>query len=333
MPRIVLFAVEDALASSLALPIEMLRAAAQHGRAHGRRGDGFDVRVAAERRGRVTMSGALPLIADAAATQLRDADLAIVPSLWRAPHATIARHPRILAGIRQLASTGTRLCAIGTGSYFLAATGLLEGRRATTHWSFFDDFAQRYPAVRLQRRHLITRSGNFYCAGSVNSGADLMVHFIRELFGSAAARQVESQFSPEIRRPFEAHSFVEGETGAHPDEAIWLAQDWLLAHLAEPLQVPELAARSGLSTRSFNRRFRSALGTTPVRFLHSARIQAARELLRASNLAIGEIAARTGYADPSHFSRAFATQAGCSPQAYRRQVRGKLFGAAARPAG
>jgi transcriptional regulator GlxA family with amidase domain len=227
-----------------------------------------------------------------------------------------------------LAASGTRICAVGTGSYIPAAAGLLDGRAATTHWSFFGDFARRYPAVQLQRRHLITRSGNFYCAGSVNSVADLMVHFIRELFGADAARQVEAQFSPEIRRPFEAHSFVEGEAGAHPDEAVWIAQDWMLAHLGEALRMPELAARCGISTRSLNRRFRAALGTTPLAFLQEARTAAARELLRASNTGIAEIAARCGFGSASHFSRSFTAHAGVSPQDYRRRVRGKLFSAA-----
>jgi transcriptional regulator GlxA family with amidase domain len=262
------------------------------------------------------------------AQRVQEAELAIIPSLWRTPQLTVSRHPGITQCIRRLAASGTRICAVGTGSYFPAAAGLLDGRAATTHWSFFGDFARRYPAVQLQRRHLITRSGNFYCAGSVNSVADLMVHFIRELFGADAARQVEAQFSPEIRRPFEAHSFVEGEAGAHPDEAVWIAQDWMLAHLGEALRMPELAARCGISTRSLNRRFRAALGTTPLAFLQEARTAAARELLRASNTGIAEIAARCGFGSASHFSRSFTAHAGVSPQDYRRRVRGKLFSAA-----
>jgi len=325
MPRVVVFAIDDALASSIAAPLEMLRAAAQHQRARGRDATALSVRIVAERRATVRMSGALALQPDDIASRVETAELAIVPSLWRAPHASLGRHPQIDACVRRLASAGTWLCAVGTGSYFPAAAGLLDGRPATTHWSFFDDFAQRFPAVRLQRRHLITHSGNFYCAGSVNSVADLMVHLIGKLFDREAARQVESQFSPEIRRPFEAHSFVEGSAGAHPDEAIWMAQDWILAHLAEPLRVPQIAARAGLSTRSFNRRFRAALGIAPLAYLQRARIDTARELLRSSNLAVGEIAARCGYADASHFSRAFDALTGSSPMDYRRRVRGKLF--------
>jgi transcriptional regulator GlxA family with amidase domain len=306
----------------------MLHAALQHRRARERRFALPEIRVVAERRGALSMSGSLRLLPDMLAQRVQEAELAIIPSLWRTPQLTVSRHPGITECIRRLAASGTRICAVGTGSYFPAAAGLLDGRAATTHWSFFGDFARRYPAVQLQRRHLITRSGNFYCAGSVNSVADLMVHFIRELFGAEAARQVEAQFSPEIRRPFEAHSFVEGEAGAHPDEAVWIAQDWMLAHLGEALRMPELAARCGISTRSLNRRFRAALGTTPLAFLQEARTAAARELLRASNLGVAEIAARCGFGSASHFSRSFTAHAGVSPQDYRRRVRGKLFSAA-----
>ena len=328
MRPIIVFAIEGALGSSLALPLEMLHAALQHRRARERRFALPEIRVVAERRGALSMSGSLRLLPDMLAQRVQKAELAIIPSLWRTPQLTVSRHPGITECIRRLAASGTRICAVGTGSYFPAAAGLLDGRAATTHWSFFGDFARRYPAVQLQRRHLITRSGNFYCAGSVNSVADLMVHFIRELFGAEAARQVEAQFSPEIRRPFEAHSFVEGEAGAHPDEAVWIAQDWMLAHLGEALRMPELAARCGISTRSLNRRFRAALGTTPLAFLQEARTAAARELLRASNLGVAEIAARCGFGSASHFSRSFTAHAGVSPQDYRRRVRGKLFSAA-----
>lgn len=329
MKRIVVIAVADALGSSIALPAEMLRAAAQHARARQRERErqatATTITVAAEHAAPVRMSGLLNVLPDTTVAAVAQADLVIVPSLWRTPSATVQRHPQVCAALTRLAAAGAAICSVGTGSYFAAAAGLLDGRPATTHWSFFADFARRFPRVELRRRHLITRSGPFFCAGSINSAADLMIHFIGELFDADAARQVESQFSPEIRRPFAAHSFVDGERSAHPDEAIWMAQDWIRAHLDEPLRMPRLAAEAGLSTRSFNRRFRAATGTSPARFVQDARIASGRDLLRNSNLAIGEIAQRCGFANGSHFSRAFAVATGASPQAYRQRVRGKLF--------
>jgi transcriptional regulator GlxA family with amidase domain len=331
VPTVVALAVEDALASSLVLPLEMLRAGAQHARAHGRSAADLRVQVAGEHDITLVMSGIVKLRPELLVDEVHQADLLIVPSLWRRPAATVARHPRSCAMLRRMARGGTRLCSVGTGTYFPAAAGLLEQRAATTHWSFFDDFSRRFPAVQLQRHHLITHSGAFYCAASVNSAADLMIHFIREFFGAAAAQQVESQFSPEIRRPFEAHGFVEGGTGSHPDELIWMAQDLMLTHLASPLRMPDLAERCGLSTRSFNRRFRAAVGRSPLAYLRSIRLDSARELLRQSNLGIGDIAQRCGYHELSHFSRDFARANGSSPQRFRQRARGKLFSAEPQP--
>ena len=137
MIRVIVLAIEGALASSLVLPIEMLRAAAQHARAHSRRAPALEVRVAAEQREVLTMSGVIGLQADLAADAVQEAELIIVPSLWRAPAATVERHPRIGRALRRAARSGSRLCSVGTGSYFPAAAGLLDGRQATTHWSFF----------------------------------------------------------------------------------------------------------------------------------------------------------------------------------------------------
>lgn len=325
MPRIVVYAIDGALASSISAPLEMLRGAEQFNRAARVRTDRLSIEVAAETGAALRMSGALTLSPSLAARAVEAADLAIVPSLWRSPGATVRRHPAIVASLKRLAARQALLCSVGTGSYFLAQAGLLNGRPATTHWSYFEDFARRYPRVRLMRQHLITQSGRFYCAGSVNSVADLMIHFIHGFFGAAAARQVEGQFSPEIRRPFQARSLVQGQAEAHPDEAIWLAQEWMREHLAEAQRIPQVAARVGISPRNFSRRFRRALDMSPAVFLQELRVNAARDLLRQTNLSVGEVAARVGYPDPSHFSRVFRGQTGVSPLDYRRRVRGKLF--------
>ncbi len=325
MPRIIALAIDGALASSLALPLEMLGAGAQHARAHARTAPSLEARVAGETGAPLTMSGAITLQPDCALEAVAGADLVLVPSLWRAPAATVTQHARTTGWLRRAARAGARICSVGTGSYFPAAAGLLDGCEATTHWSFFDDFARRYPRVVLQRRQLVTRAGAFYCAASVNSAADLTLHFIGEFFGAAAARQVEGQFSPEIRRPLAVPGLVSGSAAAHPDETVRMAQDWMAANPGAPLRVPELAARCGLAPRTFNRRFRAATGTTPLAFLRQARLDLARDLLRQSNLAIGEIAHRCGYPDAAYFSRSFAAATGSTPQQYRVRARGKLF--------
>jgi transcriptional regulator GlxA family with amidase domain len=214
---------------------------------------------------------------------------------------------------------------VGTGSCLLAEAGLLDGKAATTHWNYFDQFARRYPQVRLKTRHLITQSENIYCVGSVNSIADLMVHISEEWFGVRIARAVENQFSPEIRSSFRAAAYQTEADSSHHDETVIEAQQWLREHLGQPLGIARLAARLDITPRTLNRRFRQATGMSPQAYLQGLRINQARELLKHSNLGVAEIAWQLGLQDASYFSQLFRRHCGMSPLSYREAVRGKLF--------
>ena len=179
--------------------------------------------------------------------------------------------------------------------------------------------------MELKTRHLITQSENIYCAGSVNSIADLMLHIVEEWYGGAIARTIENQFSPEIRQPFRAAAYQNEAQASHHDEVILEAQQWLRDHLSEPESIAELATRLRLSNRTLGRRFKQATGVSPLAYLQNLRVAEARSLLRSSNLSIGEIAWQVGLQDASHFSRLFRRQVGMTPLQYRQAVRGKLF--------
>jgi transcriptional regulator GlxA family with amidase domain len=214
---------------------------------------------------------------------------------------------------------------VGTGSFLLAEAGLLTDRPATTHWNYFDTFARRYPAVELKTRHLITQADNIYCVGSVNSIADLMVHIVQEWFGSRVARAIENQFSPEIRRSFAAAAYQDEADSSHPDEDVLRAQQWLQSNLSTPIAMSDLARALHWNPRTLNRRFRAATGITPTAYLQSLRAEVARDLLRHSNLSVGEIALQVGLQDVSYFSQLFRRHNGMTPLQYREAVRGKLF--------
>jgi transcriptional regulator GlxA family with amidase domain len=202
---------------------------------------------------------------------------------------------------------------------------LLDARPATTHWNYFEHFSQRYPAVDLKSRHLITQSDNIYCVGSVNSIADLMVHIVEEWFGSRIAQAVENQFSPEIRRSFRAAAYQNEADSSHHDELMAQAQQWLQSHLSSPVSMTLLAKQLRLSPRTLNRRFKHATGITPLSYLQNLRIAGAKDLLRHSNLTVGDIAWQQGIQDVSYFSQLFRRHCGMSPLHYREAVRGKLF--------
>jgi transcriptional regulator GlxA family with amidase domain len=315
----------QALATSVTLPMEILQAASQMASVKSRSTPQVRMLLAAPERELITLSSGLTLLPDLRYDELPPLDLLLLPAIWRNPLPTVNAMQPWLDSLRRFAAAGTRICSVGTGSYLLAEAGLLAGQPATTHWNYFEQFARRYPAVKLKTRHLITQSGNIYCVGSVNSIADLMVHITREWFGSRIAQAVEHQFSPEIRRSFRAAAYQNEADSSHHDESIIEAQQWLQEHLGQPVSMPRLAAHLDLTTRTLNRRFRQATGISPQAYLQSLRISHARELLKHSNFGVAEIAWQLGLQDASYFSQLFRSHCGVSPLRYREAVRGKLF--------
>ena len=314
-----------ALATSVALPMEILQAASQMASVRARAGPQVKMLLAAPQALPVTLASGLTLLPDTTFDQLPALDLLLLPAIWRNPLPTINAMQEHLDILRRHAVAGTRICSVGTGSCLLAEAGLLTGQPATTHWNYFDRFARRYPDVLLKTRHLITQSGNIYCVGSVNSIADLMVHIAEEWFGSRIARAVENQFSPEIRRSFRAAAYQGEADSSHHDETVIEAQQWLQDHLGQAINMAALARRLDVTSRTLNRRFRQATGMSPQTYLQGLRISHARELLKHSNLAVAEIAWQLGLQDASYFSQLFHRHCGMSPRSYREAVRGKLF--------
>jgi transcriptional regulator GlxA family with amidase domain len=315
----------QALATSITLPMEILQAASQMASVRLRGEAQVRFLLAGHASSALTLDSGIVLQPDKALCDLPALDLLLLPAIWRNPLPALAAARDWQDWLREQAAKGTRICSVGTGSYLLAEAGLLDGRAATTHWNYFDHFSRRYPAVDLKSRHLITQSDNIYCVGSVNSIADLMVHIVEEWFGSRIARAVENQFSPEIRNSFRAAAYQNEADSSHHDEVVAQAQQWLQSHLASPVSMARLAQRLQLSPRTLNRRFKQATGISPLAYLQSLRIAAAKDLLRHSNLSIGDIAWRQGMQDVSYFSQLFRRHCGMSPLRYRAAVRGKLF--------
>jgi len=314
------------LLSSISLPLEMLTAADHFDRVRHKSASRLRLHVATLDGQPLGSSGLFSILPTCCIEQLVDIDLLYLPTLWRNPLLVLHTQRRLMPLLRGIASRQALICAVGTGSCFLAEAGLLTGKPATTHWYFLDAFSRLYPDVDLKRQHLITRAGNLYCAGSVNAVADLTCYFIERFYGPQIARQVESHFSPEIRRSYRQQGYFEGETNLqHHDELMIDAQQWLHEHFTEPLNFTDVASQLGMSQRTLNRRFKLATGMSPGRYVQQLRLEQARELLRNSNLAVAEIAVSVGYQDIGYFSTLFREHMAQSPTAYRQAVRGKLF--------
>lgn len=260
-------------------------------------------------------------------SEAQDNHLIYIPGLWRNPRPIIRRNPLLLDWLRNEYENGVLISAVGTGCCFLAEAGLLDGKAATTHWHYFDQFQRDYPSVHLKRQYFITQAGNLYCAASVNSLADLTVHFIQRLAGKAIASHVERHFSHEIRRSYQSSGYFEQEPSRHPDEDIIQIQIWLQDNYHREITFSQVAERFRMSARTLNRRFKLAVGQSPLQYLQEIRINTARDLLKTSNLSVNEIAEKVGYYDSSYFASLFKKQLATTPYAYRATVRAKLFSA------
>lgn len=313
------------LATSATLPMEMLLAA-QNAANQKRKSQGtiLQIETLSNQTTPVKTQTGISLIAD---KQIDNSqlDLLYVPGLWRNPRPMIQKNPEIISWLQDLHQTGTLISAVGTGVCFLAEAGLLSGKVATTHWYYFEQFKKHYPDVQLKQEYFITQADNIYCAASVNSLADLTVHFITQFFSTEIAQHVEKHFSHEIRKSYDKSAYFDRLQKPHPDETIIQIQNWLESHYQQSINFSLLAEKFELSSRSLNRRFKNALDQTPIDYLHKIRINAAKDLLQNTNLAINEIADRIGCPDPSYFTCLFKKYLHTTPMAYRKTVRAKLF--------
>lgn len=324
--RLAIILADHMLAASAMLPVEMWHAAAGTAAGRKRTAEGLKIEFLAAHEGeRIQSQAGLPLLPTAPLDPTLAYDVVYLPALWRNPRPVLRRASALTPWLRAQFEQGALIAAVGTGCCFLAEAGLLDGKSATTHWHYFEQFARDYPRVLLKRQYFITQAGSIFCAGSVNAMADVTVHLIERFYGRAVASHVERNFSHEIRRPFEKYRFLEGDDLQHSDELIVEVQLAMQRRLQEPLKMADLALEFGLSPRSFDRRFREATGSSPLAYLQQQRMKVARDLLTSTNLSVAEIAYRVGYADYGHFARLFERNLAVAPREYRRTVRAKIF--------
>lgn len=329
MLKVVFLVCENMLSTSVTLPLEQLRSAASLALATGplrdRHTNKLESQLVSCDGNTVTCHSGLPLQANSKAADISEADIIYLPALWRNPLPILRNNSFIPEWLQAMHQKGTILAGVSTGCYFLAEAGLLDHKPGTTHWHYFDNFARRYPLVELKRDHFITKAGNIFCTGSVNSLADLTIHFIQRYFSNDIATHVERHFFHEIRKAYGgSRSFLEMES-AHADEEIAQVQLWFQEHYHQNFSMTDVAQNFKLSPRHFNRRFKKATGKSPLEYLQDFRIETARDLLRTSNLSVNEIMLRIGYMDAAHFNALFKKAMGIAPRQYRTTVRAKLF--------
>jgi transcriptional regulator GlxA family with amidase domain len=250
---------------------------------------------------------------------LRRADTVVVPGYWAIHEPPPAE---ATAALRAAARRGARLMSVCTGAFALAAAGLLDGRRAATHWAWAADLAARFPAVEVDPDVLFVDEGEVLTSAGLSAGIDLSLHLVRRDHGAACADRVARQMVAAPHRDGGQAQFFRAPEGDAPapsaDGSLEPTRAWARERLAEPLTVMAMARHANVSPRTFARRFREETGTTPLQWLLARRVIEARRLLEESDLPIEQVAAAAGFGNAAslrdHFRRATST----TPTLYRR---------------
>ena len=255
------------------------------------------------------------------ATKCLDArDLPDVAVLVGAPRIEQALHdnPSLVTWAREAAPRLDRLVALCSGCFFLAAAGLLDGERATTHWSVAALLASKYPEVRVEADAIYLRAGHLWTSAGVTAGIDLALALVEEDLGLGVALDVARDLVVYLKRPggqsqFSVHLASQQTSHAGMRDL----QDWILSHVEEPLGVAQLASRAAMSERNFRRVFLRETGASPTAFVDRARLEAARRLLEEGELPLKSIATRVGIRTEQALRKLFLRLLGVTPQDYR----------------
>jgi transcriptional regulator GlxA family with amidase domain len=242
--------------------------------------------------------------------------------------------PQLLAWLRTAKREARRCGSICTGAFVLAAAGLLEGKRATTHWAMAGELSRRYPKIAVEIDRIFVRDGDLYTSAGVTAGIDLAISMIEEDHGRLLALRVARSLVVYLKRPSgqsQFSNFLLAQFAASPP--VRLAQEWALEHLTADLSVKALAARAHMSERTFRRAFTEETGETPRDFVERIRFDAARSLFEEAQLPVQAVATRCGFETVDNLRRAFVRRLGITPQHYRQRFRlgeNELSGAATR---
>ncbi len=229
---------------------------------------------------------------------------------------SMAAAQQIVAWLKSV--TARRIASVCSGAFLLAEAGLLDGRRATTHWDSTERLARSYPKVKLDAERIFIRDGNVWTSAGISAGIDLALALIEDDLGPDVGRRVAQQLVVHQRRPggqsqFSALVELGGRTGRFAELI-----DWMRANLAEPLNVERLAERAAMSPRNFARAFTAETGTTPAKAVERLRLETARSAIETGHDSLECIAEITGFGDPGRMRRAFLRGIGQPPQALRR---------------
>ncbi|MDL4814228.1 GlxA family transcriptional regulator [Actinomadura opuntiae] len=275
----------------------------------------YTFRICAERAGPLRTTVGYTMLVDAGLEALQEADTVIIPG-WQPAGAPAP--PAVVEALRDAHQRGARVVAICTAAFVLAQAGLLDGRRATTHWRHTAQLAAAFPKVQVDPDVLYVDHGDVATSAGTGAGIDLCLHLVRSDHGAAYAAQIARNMVLPPHREGSQLQYAAQPAPSRPDESLAPTLEWATTQLDARLTVDRLAERAGLSSRTLARRFTEQLGTSPGRWLLGQRLDAARVLLEQTDLPVEAIATRVGLASAVNLRRRFRDHLGTTPGAYRR---------------
>lgn len=278
----------------------------------------YELRVCAEEPGRDLQAvGGFTLRAECDLDALAAADTVIVPGV--ADTGTEVS-PALVDALLRAHARGARLVSICSGAFALAATGLLEGRRATTHWRYARALAERHPGIEVDPDVLYVDTGDVLTSAGSAAGIDLCLYLVRADHGAAVANTVARRFVVPPHREGGQAQFIEAAVGGidHEDDGVTRSMNWAMRHLHTPLSVPALAGAAYMSERSFARHFTRRNGVSPMRWVIAQRVAASLPLLESGEGTVDEVAAAVGFDSAATYRHHFGRQMRTTPTAYRR---------------
>ncbi len=276
----------------------------------------YRFRTVAAEAGPLAAQGGVSILADTGLEGFKGASLILVPG-WRGCDAEVPED--LIAALRTAHARGARLASICSGAFVLAAAGLLDGRRATTHWRYTERLAARYPSIEVLPDVLYVDDGDVMTSAGSAAGIDLCLHIVRKDFGAESANTVARRLVLPTHRDGGQRQFVHAPVPRVRGGRIGPLLDRIRERLDEPWPIKRMASEAGMSARTFARRFGEATGSTPLAWLTATRVSRAAELLETSDSPLSDIATSCGFRSPETFRREFRVARGVSPSRHRAQ--------------
>ncbi len=265
----------------------------------------------------VRCDGEIMIQPNVALADVGKTDLIFVPTTGLSVDDVVERNAAIVPWLKRRSTRGVAIASVCSGVGLVAAAGLLDGKRATTHWGLAERFREKYPRVKWMPECMVTEDHGFYCGGGVNASLDLSIYLVERFCGHETAVQTAKALLIETPRAWQSGFAIVPLKTDHTDDAITSAQEWMHKNFAKTFSLEDPARRVGMSTRNFVRRFKDATGDSPLIYLQKLRVAAAKRMLESNHRSMQEICEAVGYQDVVFFRGLFQRHTGVAPSAYR----------------